>query len=575
MAPGTRLPKEQWPLHLKATTLCSLEAVCEMEVEDEGCKLFFIECLKFFDPSTFGECITSRTIKSTRLSVLDVDACVEKGKFGLAPHISEPLARGQHAVNAFDLAELKERRRVITESLLNGALTKDDLPTTKHPSRIHKRQVLRTKKYMFQIDFDAFYDSIPLPENVRECFIVKKGNRYYVLLTLPTGARWSVCVGQSITWVLMNFPTLVTMFSMIDNILVAAEVGQESSFVETVRTLCRRIQRANLQTSPPTQEILCMSDEELLVFASGENTFLGETFLWTGAERVVKNSLKTIAKLTVALPKQQFTYRTFVSLVSLILYATHTIAFNVANLFHLMKAYRGVCSFVAESGDWDDHMAFLSDRARRELESVGALLLKNEFHTIQPHQEVSYQEADYDDIIVIDASVTGWGAIHKRQNENKTTLYQKMWINNIGQEITYKEGGETKYFTAKHSAFAEPSAILVLLQHLVSLQRLGRKVAVVTDHFAIVQAQRKRNGYGGIGRGEALNSLYAFCNSIPHSVFFFYISGPQNPADHASRNFMEASERVYESDISIALPFLDQTFSPLCEPEEKLQRWMR
>lgn len=63
----------------------------------------------------------------------------------------------------------------------------------------------------------------------------------------------------------------------------------------------------------------------------------------------------------------------------------------------------------------------------------------------------------------------------------------------------------------------------------------------MTDHEAIVRAQRKLNGYGGIGRGYALNKLYEyvydmwFNNNI--EVTFFYIAGKLNPADSLSRNF--------------------------------------
>jgi hypothetical protein len=160
---------------------------------------------------------------STRMSFNDVQRCVEKRKVALRKNVKEPLGKNQHGVNVFNVYELKQRRRVITETLLNSAIGKKSLPTAKHPSRIEKRQQLRRKKYMFQMDFDAFYDSIPLPEEVQECFVFKKGNDFYALLTLPTGARWSVCVGQSITWVLMNFPNAVLMFSTTAYLLFAPQ----------------------------------------------------------------------------------------------------------------------------------------------------------------------------------------------------------------------------------------------------------------------------------------------------------------------------------------------------------------
>ena len=156
-----------------------------MEVVDRGCRDFFLSCLKFLDPATFSDCVTSRTIRSTRLPHPDVEQCVRESKF--APvNVTEPLQKGQHGVNVFDVYEMKQRRRVITETLLNGAIEKDSLPCAKHPSRIETRQQIKNKKYMLQVDFDAFYDSIPLPERIRMCFLFKKGKNFYCLLTLPT-----------------------------------------------------------------------------------------------------------------------------------------------------------------------------------------------------------------------------------------------------------------------------------------------------------------------------------------------------------------------------------------------------
>lgn len=95
---------------------------------------------------------------------------------------------------------------------------------------------------------------------------------------------------------------------------------------------------------------------------------------------------------------------------------------------------------------------------------------------------------------------------------------------------------------AKFSAHAEPRAIQKLLTALTSEGiKSGSKIAIVTDHQAIEKAQRKLNGYGGIGRGYALNKLYemvydlSFINNI--DITFYHIPGRLNPADSLSRNF--------------------------------------
>jgi hypothetical protein len=62
---------------------------------------------------------------------------------------------------------------------------------------------------MLQLDFGAFYDDIPLPEDLRDLFSffrTRKGNMYR-LATLPTGARWSIAAGQAETWIIVDVDT--------------------------------------------------------------------------------------------------------------------------------------------------------------------------------------------------------------------------------------------------------------------------------------------------------------------------------------------------------------------------------
>ncbi|KPA86243.1 hypothetical protein ABB37_00476 [Leptomonas pyrrhocoris] len=101
------------------------------------------------------------------------------------------------------------------------------------------------------------------------------------------------------------------------------------------------------------------------------------------------------------------------------------------------------------------------------------------------------------------------------------------------------------------------------------------RVAMVTDHFPIVHAQRHLNGYGGIGRGYALNRLYEYTYNLwaerNIDVVFFYIAGAVNPADTYSRNFGENdyfSCLTVDRAAGLSLPPLSSTYSPLCEGNE-------
>jgi len=138
-------------------------------------------------------------------------------------------------VNVFAVPEMKGRRRLITEPHLNCVLNKFVLPKVTHPTRLARREALRTARYMLQLDFKAFYDTIPLPASLRDLFVFRrKDHNYYRLRTLPTGASFSVAVGRAVTWTIVDVDAPVKLFTMIDNMLIAPEDGKEADFVHTV-----------------------------------------------------------------------------------------------------------------------------------------------------------------------------------------------------------------------------------------------------------------------------------------------------------------------------------------------------
>lgn len=75
--------------------------------------------------------------------------------------------------------------------------------------------------------------------------------------------------------------------------------------------------------------------------------------MWNGRERLVRNSVKTVAKLELANEATTYTNRSFDSLIALIMYAMHTTSYNVAKTFKLMRAYRAVCRKVSLGQEWD------------------------------------------------------------------------------------------------------------------------------------------------------------------------------------------------------------------------------
>eukprot|EP00796_Vickermania_ingenoplastis_P010498 gene10498-biopygen7465 len=131
---------------------------------------------------------TSRTIKSTQLRQDEIDEAVRMGKFEECPLRHQEggkLPYGWHGVNVFTVPELKGRRRLITEPLVNACINRKTLPALSYPTRLGRRQALRHAHYMLQIDFEAFYDAIPLPEDIRNNFVFRKSERWSCVLASP------------------------------------------------------------------------------------------------------------------------------------------------------------------------------------------------------------------------------------------------------------------------------------------------------------------------------------------------------------------------------------------------------
>nr|CAJ2465746.1 unnamed protein product [Leishmania braziliensis] len=270
---------KQWPLHLKRNTPLDMDTVLAMPTKRASTKRFLQRIQCFLDPSFYDGLRTSRTIKKCVLTTAEIQQAVEMGKFEPCP-ISDigaqvQLPEGMHGVNVFTVPELKGRRRLITEPLLNRVIPKHHVPRVHYDTRLGRRQRLRYARYMLQIDFEAYYDAIPIAATLRNKFVfrARHDGRYYRLRTLPTGARWSVAVGQAVTWTIVDIDTPVTITTLIDNILVAAREGQEREFVLAVRTVVARIKAANLMTSPNRDELEAMSDEEILQLASANTVF--------------------------------------------------------------------------------------------------------------------------------------------------------------------------------------------------------------------------------------------------------------------------------------------------------------
>eukprot|EP00796_Vickermania_ingenoplastis_P007534 gene7534-biopygen5122 len=101
----------------------------------------------------------------------DVSRAVEWGNVGRCPWTVHCCV---HGLNLFTVFEAKGRRRTISELHLNKVLKKYELPLNSRTSRLQRRQKLRPARYMLHVDFEAFYDAMPLPENCTLFFAAKE-----------------------------------------------------------------------------------------------------------------------------------------------------------------------------------------------------------------------------------------------------------------------------------------------------------------------------------------------------------------------------------------------------------------
>jgi hypothetical protein len=147
------------------------------------------------------------------------------------------LRMGGHGVSIFAVPETKGRRRCIGEPHLNALVPKIVLSVVHHPSRIDTRQALTGARYCLQIDFVASYGAISLQRCMRGHFVLRSGRNYFRLCTLPIGARWSVAVGQAVTWTTTDVPTRSTIVTCVDNIMITAPEHFATDFLGTVRAV--------------------------------------------------------------------------------------------------------------------------------------------------------------------------------------------------------------------------------------------------------------------------------------------------------------------------------------------------
>jgi hypothetical protein len=492
-----------WPLHVKPVGVVNWDEVFAL-AKAVGCS--FVESLQcahaWVSSARFYGSDVARHSPSimTRLRVGDLETLRDAGKI-------EPCLQPLNFCSAWLLPQpSKKRFRPIFEPFLNSTLSMADLPVLRYPSRLERRATLR--ELFVEIDFAAFFDQFELSPEVRPHFCFRAAGQFWQLTRLPMGARFGPGVAQYVTWLLVFgiADERVQVCTCIDNIRLSSDCLERLR--DAYQIVMGRAQRLNITVN--------------------DHTFPTPTPAKSLGEKISRNAQ---GKLEVSLtdahadalrnaqPDCTWTKRRIASLAGLTLYCA---AVSNARHLHLSQRsdfLRAYSAFFAVDEPWDSpssHTASLLPHLARFIHDVVAQPPVGipPVPTLPPKPTL----AAYDTIIFVDACSTGWAAYVCRRKD--TTLLQQRFVP-----------------TVRYSAHAEPLAARLTLAWLHAHCPDADRVAVVTDHEALVSGQRRAlSGFGGHSTAYQLSAAYGLAYSRYGRTEFFHIEGAANPADAPSRS---------------------------------------
>lgn len=508
------------PLHVKAIVPLSFEAltvIIPAFCSNDHVIQAYTQGLRFLHDVSLYEALSPqpkhpRAIPITRdFSNSDLDTLLNIGKI----RIFEDEPRG--SCKAFWVPH-KGKRRPIFEPDTNASIKASGLAPRVHYASRLSRRLEHTLSACY--DFSTFYDQFALDNKVQAYFTFRapyQGKvQTFALTRLPMGATASASVAQLTTWCITHDLGCadLSIHTMIDNVRFAG--NDRISILRATTEFRSRCHSAGLTLNddPPFSGF----DLE----GPPQYTFLGEVYTLAAQGRgTVQNSEKFLTKLSSAhehVRSKNCTFRNFASLVGLLLFGMHTIDCSIATCFALMRTYRALFKCVT---DWDATMDFISPLALADIDRIVPQLA-----LAVPMLPTPPPFTPFDQVIFVDASLTGWGAIVSAENGSAATFDQLFPL--------------TKRRVTRFSAYAEPLGVYNILTHLKSSGRLGTTIACFTDHEAIVKGQRDpETGYGGFSPNLYLNGLFKFVDDLRKGgvlVYFKYIKGETNPADVLSRN---------------------------------------
>ena len=470
----------------------------------------------------------------------------------------------------------KKRHRPIFEPLINGTCARNELVDVHYLSRRERRSEVSRSRFRAQFDAVAFYDQLPLDEDVQPYFVMRTsepvhGCSVFVVTREPMGARFSAGSAQVVTWV-AAFPLMqrrgVQVVTMIDNTFIGAT--DEADFVWAIRTFIRRTTEMGI-TVKEIDDWATSTDQEIV--QRGSNAFLGrdpDSFVFLGeqfCQKTVANTTKNLGKLKRAFERirsyaqgqhaEKVSRRHFAAFVSLLHFLMNTVDARPELYLSMRRAHSKICSEAVSDKAWDEPV-IIAPTVLADLTEIAEILLVNEPVRIRGARQPSVENDAYDTIIVVDASASGWGAYAKMRNGG---VYQirRAWTEH-----------------KRMSAHAEPIAATEAIRWARAHGAQGN-IAIVTDHEAMAKGQRRWwSGHGGFSSAYPINEFFVeLYNENPDAQVFF-VDGARNIADGPSRgNQLGHGLRWSKVHDSFLFPDLKSFVHPYRERDPQTEFWER
>lgn len=525
-----------WPLHTKKVTPVNLPAIFELVNGTEPAEVALRNrlsiALQWFDLRAYSVCRT-RPARRADFALADIIQMQHNGKIELAD--ASPTL---NTINGFAIPEIKKlRRRPIFETLTNRDLGKETLQIVKHLPRTTIRRQTLPGSCAFSFDFASYYDAFVLPAEIRPLFRFFAHGQLYQLRTLAMGQRQACEIAQCTTDILAALPSscpAVGLATMIDNVRFSGLSSSRCQLLFAVRRFLRRCVAANLTLNDVDPVAwLALGDDELWSRRVLEEDFLGEHYDYSNG--TVCNTTSTLAKLqaVIAILEEEIPLpkRRIAAIYGLLLFARHTVSAPLAPYFVALRYLR---ELDGRSG-WDEMAPLMCSSVRLQLLALARLLVINTAVTIS----LPPSRSEVDLIIVIDASMIGWGCVVANAASGSVFAFSEPWPDTIAR-----------------SAVAEPRAIKRAIGHFLRPSD-RRNVLVVTDHSAIVWAAPGDDGSGGYAKGYELNSLFYLLSLYKSTFFFSFVAGTDNIADVLSREgVLTPGRKNFYSDMSLIKNFV-------------------